>query len=257
MRRFVALLIVTAGFAATSLIAPGQASAAYQVGPAALTPVTGCRTLTPGEVGVKVQIVQRRLGLSDRFEVMDATTVAAVRAAQGRLGLPKTGVVNRRTWRALGIREDYCIDRHQAATEVARTATAAARRAQVIRYAKRQLGQEYVWGGAGPRGYGFDCAGLVLQGLYSAGIDPYPVTIDQHLRPDYRTTVYLYKHGRKVPVARAIPGDLVFYSNGSYISHMAVYLGRGKTIEASSTADRVRYADWYRNGRMPYVVRVA
>lgn len=257
LRRALAVSVVLAALGSTALISPTGASAAYTVAPDRLTGVTGCRNLFPGEVGVKVQVLQRRLGLRDRFEIMDSATVAALKATKRRLGLPATSAVGARTWRALGITEDWCIDRYQATVELPAAATPLQRRAQVIRYAKRQLGQEYVWGGAGPRGYGFDCAGLVLQALYSAGIDPTPVTIDKHLRPDYRTTIGLYQAGRKVPVRKAVPGDLVFFSNGRYISHMAIYLGNGRTIEASSSADRVRYGTWARGGRLPYVVRVA
>jgi cell wall-associated NlpC family hydrolase len=214
-----------------------------------IVPARGCTVLTPGMNGVKVKLVQRRLKLPrSTWETMGPSTIAAVKAFQRSRGLRATGVVDATTWKALGLRESFCMDRYQAKPALPLTATAAQRREQLIRYALTYLGVEYVWGGAGPGWYGVDCSGLVLQALYSAGLDPQPISVDKHVLPSYRTSLELYRHPRlrHVPVRLAQRGDLLFWKKNStgLVNHIAIYLGKGRVLEASSGADKVRYATW-------------
>lgn len=58
--------------------------------------------------GVKVKLVQHRLGLPD-----GAWETEAVRRFQRQAGLSVDGV-GPCTWRAMGFREDFCFDRYQA-----------------------------------------------------------------------------------------------------------------------------------------------
>jgi len=202
-----------------------------------IVPARGCTILTPGVNGVKVKMVQRRLGLpADAWETMDDTTIQAVRRFQRQAGLTVDGIVGRRTWRAMGFAEDFCFDRYQATPALAATASARARREQMVAFATRFLGAEYVWGGAGPRGYGVDCSGLLLQALYSAGLDPQPITVDKHVLPDYRTSRELYQHPRlaHLPLSSARRGDLVFWRSNETgrVNHVALYLGGGGVLEA-------------------------
>src|SRR5262245_51424899 len=120
----------------------------------------GCTILTPGMNGVKVKMVQHRLGLpNSAWETMDDATIAAVRRFQRQAGLSTDGVVGPLTWRAMGFRENFCFDRYQARPVLPLTATMRVRREQMIAFATSFLGDEYVWGGAGPHGYGIDCSG--------------------------------------------------------------------------------------------------
>ena len=41
------------------------------------------------------------------------------------------------------------------------------------------------------------------------------------------------------------PGDLVFYSNGSRINHVAMYIGGGQVIHASSPKTGIRISSTY------------
>ena len=85
-----------------------------------------------------------------------------------------------------------------------------------------RLGMPYVWGAAGPRS--FDCSGLVQWSFAQAGIVMPRVAAAQALT------------GPAVPVSQLQPGDLLFYHTDptapGYISHVAIYLGHGKMIQA-------------------------
>ena len=226
-----------------------------------IVPARGCTILTPGVNGVKVKLVQHRLGLpASAWETMDDATIEAVQRFQRQAGLTADGVVGRRTWRAMGFREDFCFDRYQAAPALAATASARARREQLIAFATRFLGEEYVWGGAGPYGYGVDCSGLVLQSLYSAGLDPQPITVDKHVLPDYRTSRELYEHPRLAHLSRAAirRGDLVFWRSNETgrVNHVAIYLGDGNVLEAIEPQVHIgRLGDRATQMMMPQVVR--
>ena len=202
-----------------------------------ITPAKGCVVLTPGMNGIKVRLVQRRLGLGSRWETMDAATIAAVKAFQANHSLPRRdGVVNARTWRAMGFKQGFCFDRWQATPALPRRAGSPRRIKVMLAFANRYRGAEYVWGGAGRPRFGVDCSGLVLQSLYRAGLDPQPVSIDKHVLPDYRTSYELYHHPRlrHLPRSQMRRGDLVFYTKDStsQINHVALYLGGNLMLEA-------------------------
>lgn len=100
-------------------------------------------------------------------------------------------------------------------------------RAEVLRVARRQLGVPYVWGGAS-RG-GFDCSGFTLYVYRRIGRSlPHGAT-DQARR------------GVRVSLRRLEPGDLVFWGGSGYYSHVAIYAGRGRVIEAPSAGKVVSY----------------
>jgi hypothetical protein len=226
-----------------------------------IVPAHGCTVLTRGISGVKVKMVQRRLGFPDSaWETVDGATIEAVRRFQQLAGLSADGVVGPRTWRAMGFREDFCFDRYQARPVLPLTAGMQERREQLIAFARGFLGEEYVWGGAGPRGYGVDCSGLVLQALYSAGLDPQPITVDKHVLPGYRTSVELYDHPRLAHLPRSAVqrGDLVFWRSNKTgrVNHVAIYLGGGNVLEAVEPQVRIgSLGDRSTQTMMPEVVR--
>jgi cell wall-associated NlpC family hydrolase len=85
-----------------------------------------------------------------------------------------------------------------------------------------RIGMPYVWGAAGPTA--FDCSGLVQWSFAQAGVVMPRVAADQA------------RTGPAVPVSRLQPGDLLFYHTDptapGYISHVAIYLGNGRMIQA-------------------------
>ncbi|MCI2239626.1 NlpC/P60 family protein [Paenibacillus sp. TRM 82003] len=210
--------------------------------------VPSCRPIDTGYNGSRVKLVQRRLGLpGTEVEWNKGTTTTAIHDFQRSARLPVTGVVDRTTWERLGIAEDFCMDGWQHPIEVAPNAVAAQRVGKMIEVAHRYLGTEYVWGGAGPVGYGTDCSGLVLQSMLAAGLSPRPVTVDKHPLADYRTSAELYAHGglRHLPLAQVQRGDFVFYTSDSTgrIVHVAIALGGGKMIESPNQRGVVRVVD--------------
>jgi peptidoglycan DL-endopeptidase CwlO len=92
----------------------------------------------------------------------------------------------------------------------------------MLRAALSRVGMRYVWGGDGP--WVFDCSGLVQWSFAQAGVVMPRVAADQALT------------GPAVPLSRLEPGDLLFYhtdpSAPTYISHVAIYLGRGLMVQA-------------------------
>jgi cell wall-associated NlpC family hydrolase len=87
----------------------------------------------------------------------------------------------------------------------------------------------YVWGAAGPTA--FDCSGLVQWSFAQAGIVMPRVAADQA------------RTGPAVPVSQLQPGDLLFYhfdpTAPGYISHVAIYLGKGLMLQAPQPGQNV------------------
>ena len=102
-----------------------------------------------------------------------------------------------------------------------------ARVARVLAYAAAKLGDRYIWGATGPDA--FDCSGLVLRAWQQAGI-----TLP-------RTASVQATAGRPVARADLRPGDLVFVY--SPVSHIGLYIGGGKMINAANPRTGVRVAN--------------
>jgi cell wall-associated NlpC family hydrolase len=238
---------------ASAKTSPGRTAAAATVHYVTRVPLPhGCLTVSPAIVGIKVYLVQRALHLVGHKERYDSTTVAAVRTFQQAHALPVTGTVDATTWAALGTGYAFCVDRYTQQPLVGATATAQARIEAMIAYASARTGLPYVWGGAGPMG--FDCSGLDLQALYAGGVVVPGITTDRHVQADFATTKALYASRLPhVPFSQRRRGDLLFY--GSPISHMAIYLGNGRILEAVRPV--VRTASLWADGlpAQPYVLR--
>lgn len=103
-------------------------------------------------------------------------------------------------------------------------------RVNMINYAKQFLGNPYVWGGTSLT-KGTDCSGFTM-GIYRK----FGVSLPRVSRA--QATV-----GTKVTVAELLPGDLVFYGKGSYINHVAMYIGGGQVIHASSRKTGIKISN--------------
>jgi cell wall-associated NlpC family hydrolase len=106
-------------------------------------------------------------------------------------------------------------------------------RALVVATADELVGTRYRYGGNSPKS-GFDCSGFVHWVYSRQGID----------LP--RTTRGLTTAGTRIPARRAelLPGDLLLFAgHGTRITHVAIYVGDGRIIHASSGQRAVRYDD--------------
>ena len=96
-----------------------------------------------------------------------------------------------------------------------------ATRTAVVAYAKQFLGNPYVYGGTSLT-KGADCSGFTQAVYAHFGISTGRSSRDQAAR------------GKEIPVSEAQPGDMLFYASGSYINHVAMYIGGGQIIHSSN-----------------------
>ena len=124
----------------------------------------------------------------------------------------------------------------------------------VIRRAGSQLGVPYSWGGGsltgpskgidrGANTVGFDCSGLMRYAFAGVGV----------LIPRYSGDQY--NAGRHIPRNQARRGDLLFWGPGGG-QHVAMYLGKGKMLEAGGTADKVVISNVRKDGMTPFLTRI-
>lgn len=119
--------------------------------------------------------------------------------------------------------------------EKAAEATANARQ-NLVSYALQFVGGAYKEGGNDPH-TGVDCSGFVRYVMQNgAGISM------------NRSSVSQSTQGHAVNSSQMQPGDLLFYSGGSGINHVAMYIGDGKIVHASTYATGIKISKWnYRN----------
>lgn len=123
----------------------------------------------------------------------------------------------------------------EAAAAEAAEATANARQ-NLVNYALQFVGGPYRAGGNDPR-TGVDCSGFVRYVMqHGAGISM------------NRSSGSQATQGYAVSSSQMQPGDLLFYSGGSGINHVAMYIGDGKIVHASTYATGIKISKWnYRN----------
>ncbi|MBL3730861.1 C40 family peptidase [Lysinibacillus sp. HST-98] len=101
-----------------------------------------------------------------------------------------------------------------------------------ISTAKQFLGRPYVWGGSNPS-TGFDCSGLVQWSYKQAGVS-LPRTASQQ-----------YLATQRISAGEARIGDLVFFSYGSGVAHVGIYLGNNTMIDAQNNGVVIESLDWW------------
>lgn len=108
-------------------------------------------------------------------------------------------------------------------------------RVSLVQYATQFVGNPYVWGGTSLT-RGADCSGFVLSVFANYGISlPH-------------SSVAQAGCGAKISSSEAQPGDLFFYGNGSRINHVAIYIGNGQVVHASSPRTGIKISSaYYRN----------
>ena len=124
----------------------------------------------------------------------------------------------------------------------------------VIRRGASQRGVPYSWGGGAINGpstgvdqdtgkVGYDCSGFTRYAFAGVGVQIPKYSGDQ------------YNTGRHIAPSQAKRGDLIFYGpEGS--QHVALYLGDGQMMEASSAAGQVTVSAVRTAGMTPYLTRI-
>ncbi len=109
-------------------------------------------------------------------------------------------------------------------------------RVDLVQYAKQFLGNPYVWGGTSLT-KGADCSGFVLSIFKKYGYDLPHSSVAQG------------NSGRKISMSELKPGDLIFYGKNGSINHVAIYIGNGQVIHASSPKTGIKISSY--NYRTP------
>lgn len=83
-------------------------------------------------------------------------------------------------------------------------------REEIVLTAKKQLGVPYVWAGSSPEG--FDCSGFTTY------------VMDKNGKKLPRRAIDQYNDSKKVKEKNVQKGDLIFFDNGSGISHVGIVI---------------------------------
>ncbi len=196
----------------------------------------------PGDPAVV--FVQRYLHVSPASGYYGTLTTAAVRAYQAGLGISATGKVGPLTWDA--IQAGRTVDPDAPAPKPTTPSPGTIptpkyslpdnpRPGQIaLAFALSQVGDRYVLGGTGPDVW--DCSGLVQQAYLKAGVR-LPRTASQQSFA-----------GTRIPIEDIVPGDLLYYRDGSS-AHISMYFGGDLVVEAANPRRGVRmrhlHESWY------------
>ena len=108
-------------------------------------------------------------------------------------------------------------------------------RVDLISYATQFVGNPYVWGGTSLTN-GADCSGFTLSIFAKYGV---------YLPHSSKAQANC---GTRISASEAKPGDLFFYRSGSSISHVAIYIGNGQIVHASSKKTGIKISNaFYRS----------
>ncbi|MCX5754214.1 MAG: C40 family peptidase [Candidatus Krumholzibacteria bacterium] len=95
-------------------------------------------------------------------------------------------------------------------------------RGRLVGRAMRFIGIPYLWGGTTPKG--FDCSGLVQRVFLMEGVS---------LPRDSDMQALVGDLIPKEDAARLAPGDLLFFGEGTRVTHVAISIGEGRYIHSS------------------------
>lgn len=118
----------------------------------------------------------------------------------------------------------------------ASTGTSATRQ-NIVNYALQFVGNPYVYGGTSLTN-GADCSGFTMSVYKHFGIN-----INRSSRAQVN-------NGTNISVSSVKPGDLIFYASGGTIGHVAMYIGGGQVVHASSSKTGIIKSNMYY--RTPY-----
>jgi cell wall-associated NlpC family hydrolase len=102
----------------------------------------------------------------------------------------------------------------------------------IAKTARQYIGVPYKWGGESPQ-TGFDCSGFTMVVYQLNGLD----------LP--RSSRQQWNAGRPIKRSQLLKGDLVFFatSGRQKVSHVGIYLERGKFLHAPRRGQKIKSAD--------------
>ncbi|MGO4972560.1 NlpC/P60 family protein [[Clostridium] aminophilum] len=104
-------------------------------------------------------------------------------------------------------------------------------RAELVAYAKQFEGNPYVYGGTSLTN-GADCSGFTMSIYKHFGISIGRSSRDQAA------------NGKTISISDLQPGDLIFYGSKGYINHVALYIGGGEIIHASTASTGIKISNY-------------
>lgn len=110
-------------------------------------------------------------------------------------------------------------------------------REEIVSYAKQFVGNPYVYGGTSLT-RGTDCSGFTMSVYRNFGVNLNRISRDQA------------NNGKTISVKDVQKGDLLFYTSGGRINHVAMYIGGGKIVHASNPRTGICISNM--NYRTPY-----
>ncbi len=120
---------------------------------------------------------------------------------------------------------------------------------QIVNYAKKFLGNPYVYGG-NDLNTGVDCSGFAQQVMKHFKIS-IPRTADEQRQG---TALWgTFTKSRVIKPANLMPGDLLFYGTASYADHVAIYIGNKQIIHACDESTGIIISPY--NYRKPVAAR--
>lgn len=134
----------------------------------------------------------------------------------------------------------YQLPKAESVTELKASNGVSSKRVSIVEYAKQFLGNPYVWGGTSLT-KGADCSGFTMS-IYAH----YGISLPHSSAAQSRM-------GTKVSSDEVKPGDLFFYGSGKSVNHVAMYIGGGKVIHASTERTGIKISNAFY--RTPITIR--
>jgi len=115
-------------------------------------------------------------------------------------------------------------------TDTSKVTTGSGKGSDAAAYAQKFVGNPYSYGGTSLTN-GTDCSGFV-QSVYKK----YGVSLP-------RTSGSQAGSGKKVDLDSVKPGDIIYYSSGGRVNHVALYIGGGKVVHASDRRTGIKISN--------------
>ncbi len=215
--------------------AESKAAGAWQTAATALEKATTARDAAAASQHAAARAASAAVAAADDAARAKRTALRLVAQAEAQLSRAVRSASSLQAQADAARRAAAGLDDGTAPSDAARTA---------IHWAFEEIGVPYAWGGGDENGptegfaqgagtVGFDCSGLTLFIYHKAGIH-----LDHYTGSQWQVGKRVWNR------SDLLPGDLMFFaydtSDERTIHHVAIYIGKGKMIEAPYTGEVVR-----------------